>query len=50
MFGGEFPYSWCSRRASRLQKSARDSSLVEDSQEQRDGIDGMVVDCSPEWQ
>ena len=33
-----------------LQWSARDNSLVEDSQEQRDGIGGMEVDWSPEWQ
>ena len=60
MFGGEIPYSWCSWRASGwlsryihlwlLQWSARDNSLVEDSQEQRGGIAGMEVDWSPEWQ
>ena len=31
-----------------LQWSARDNSLVEDSQEHRDGIAGMEVDWSPE--
>ena len=33
-----------------LQWSARDNSVVEDSQEQRDGIAGMDADWSPRWQ
>ena len=33
-----------------LQWSARDNSLVGNSWEQRDGIDGIEVDWSPEWQ
>ena len=47
--GGEADVNVVSVNSS-LEWLARDNSLVEDSQEQRDGIAGMEVDWSPEWQ